>query len=122
MPCRRTFSRIARRSRVPSITGYELREPVAKLAGGSVDGGLPSWAKEDHKHTQQTDACPSRIPAVGFEAIEDSSPEQGEYDEDAAIGGIDATEMWIILEGWDDAIADKHQCPNEAVQPRSIVA
>lgn len=56
------------------------------------------------------------------EGIHDVAPRECHDDEDAAVRGVDPTEVRIRLEGDDHAVADQHERAEQAERPRSRLA
>ena len=62
------------------------------------------------------------VVAVGTEAVEDHAPGEGAGDEDAAVGGEDATEVGVGLQGGDEAVQAEGDNAGTDPDPAAVFA
>src|SRR5205085_7468270 len=67
-------------------------------------GSAASWGVHDHGHAGEADQGADDVPAVGAVAVGGHAPGEGAGDEHSAVGGEDAAELGVGLEGGDEAV------------------
>src|ERR687891_262842 len=73
----------------------------ARAASG-ISGG--AGCVHDDGHAGEADEGAGDVVAIGAEAVQEHAPGEGASDEDAAVGGEDAPEVGVVLEGGDEAV------------------
>jgi hypothetical protein len=69
-----------------------------------LSGSAGAWGEHDDGDAGEADGGAGEVVAVGSEPVGDDAPGEGAGDEDAAVGGEDAPEMWVLLEGGDEPV------------------
>ena len=82
---------------MPTVLRRHIKIPPTSSA-------LRSRRVHDDGHSDQAEERSGDVPAVGAEAVGDHAPGEGAGDEDAAVGGEDAAEVRIGLQGGDEAV------------------
>src|SRR5689334_203547 len=70
-----------------------------RLNRSGTSGGV-----HDDGYAEEADGGAGQVVAVGFEVVQEDGPGQGAGHEDAAVGGEDAAEVGVGLEGGDEAV------------------
>jgi MFS family permease len=76
----------------------------------------------DHGDADKADDRTDDVVAVGSEAVEQDTPEQGAGDEHAAVGGQDAPEVRIRLQGRDEPVSPEREHPGADPEQAAVLA
>lgn len=81
---------------------------------------LRAWCEQHNADADEAEPGTDEVPAIGFPSVEGHAPGESHNQKHCSIGGVDAPEARVFLEGMNDSIANENACPEETERPRAI--